>query len=509
MKTFPKHVVILGGGAAGWLSALYLDRVFNTPQRRTLPITVVESDKTPRIGVGEATLPSLRDFFSFIELDEIEVMKRTCATLKHGIRFEDWSDVGQSYFHPFEGFTGTGPIPSGALWLARRRHGVAGRYQDESGMQSRLAEAGFAPKSLMDDNFKGPMVYGYHLDADLLADYLAEKAVARGCARRVGDVDEVDVRDGVIAGLRTADGQRIEGDFFIDCSGFASLLVEKALGSAYSSFSAWLPCDRAVAIRKPYDNPPVIPPYTIARALDAGWMWQIGLRQRQGLGYVYSSRHIDAQAAEAELRRQGDVPDAIPAKHLAMRVGHFDRAWVSNCVAIGLAGGFVEPLESTGLYFVTAALSLLVRYFPLSGLNSAARDTFNHHLRRRYEEVRDFIVAHYCLSNRRDTAFWRDVTSADAVPPSLKARLTLWSDRAIGPEDIEDKLALFSPVNWQYVLYGMGWEPEAAKTNADYWVGRRDDHLAIFDQALANAKSNLPRHEFWLAGLDDLRTQAS
>ncbi|MDI1281846.1 tryptophan 7-halogenase [Brevundimonas sp.] len=505
--SFPEHLVILGGGSAGWMSAAYLDRTFNRPGDRRLRITVVESETIGRIGVGEATIPSIRDFARFIGIDEATLMARTSATFKHGVEFEDWSSVGEKCFHPFEALDTAMGMNAGPSWLARWSQGIAGTFADEAGIQWKLARAGLSPKRLIDPDYSSVLPYAYHLDAEAYGDLLAEVALARGVERVTGDVVGVRQKDGDVLGLDLGDGTTVDGDLFLDCSGFNALLLGKALKSPFLSYADHLLCDRAVAIRAPHDPETPIPPMTRARALSAGWMWRIGLQNREGLGYVYSSAHIKPAEAEAELRAATGLADDVPARHLTMRIGRAEKAWTGNVIALGLAGGFIEPLESTGLHMVEYGLEMLVRHFPLSGLNPDARDRFNEVVGQHYDGLRDFISAHYGLSGRRDTPFWQAATSPEHMPPRVRMLLGLWADRHPSVEDISSQRPLFGHASWQHILYGIGKPGPAAAANAARWVAEPGAHLPQLEQACADITANLPSHTLWLEGLATLPIQ--
>ena len=501
-NTFPNRVVILGGGSAGWMSAAYLDRTFNLPDRKRLDIVLVESPAIGRIGVGEATIPTLRDFTAFIGIDEPTLMKRCNATFKHGVRFIDWNGPGTEYFHAFEAiesFRGLNPAPS---WLARRAANVAAPFDEESGIQKRIAYAGLAPKRMVDPDFGGALPYAYHLDAEAFGDLLAEVAIKRGVRHVEGRVVEVEHGDdGDIAALRLDDGQTIAGDLFIDCSGFASVLLGKALATPFIDFGQHLLCDRAIAIPEPYREGAAPNSYTTAQALTSGWMWRIGLQSREGIGYVYSSAFIEPEAAERELRAAAGIGDTTPARHLDMRVGMPAVSWNRNVIGIGLAGGFIEPLESTGLHLCEIALANLVRYFPLSGINPAARDRFNLLMEQRYLELRDFIVGHYCATKRDDSPFWREVRKAERIPESVQTRLALWQDLHPSSEDNDATRLIFSHTNWQAVLYGLEAEGKAARENAAQWCPQPGSYLPELQRAYELLRKELAPQRLFLKGL--------
>ena len=502
LDSFPRNLVILGGGSAGWLAAAYLDRSFNLPGRHRLPITVVESPQIGRIGVGEATIPSIRDVMLFLGIDEPTFMKRTRATFKQGIRFVDWNGPGSDYFHAFEALEQKMGLNPGPSWLARNATGEAASFDHECGTQRSIALAGLAPKRMTDPDFIGPLPYAYHFDAESFGDLLGEVARDRGVTHVQGLMVGVEkTNGGEIAALLLDDGTRVEGDFFIDCSGFEGLLIGKALKAGFESFAADLLCDSAVTIQRPYVDDGLANCFTTATALSAGWSWRIGLQNREGLGYVYSSRFLDKDGAEAELRATEGLSADLPARHITMKVGMRPQPWSRNVVAMGLAGGFIEPLESTGIYLTEVALRLLVRYFPLSGINPAARDRFNLKMRNNFSELRDFVVAHYCLTKRDDSPFWKAVTKPEHIPASLASRLAIWADRHPSLEDNDEYTALFGPSNWQSILYGMQSVGPDAVANAARWCPQPGAHLSELQQAKNELMTSLPSHRIWLEGL--------
>lgn len=501
---FPKHLVIVGGGSAGWMSAAFLDRAFNLPGRRRLPITVVESESIGTIGVGEATIPTIAQFTNGLGIDEATLMKRTGATFKHGIEFLAWNSPGSRHFHPFEALQRHG-LNAGPSWLARRHGGIAGPFDTESGIQSTLARAGRAPKKMTDPDYAGMVSYAYHLDAEAYGSMLAQIAQLRGVSRVRATVSDVELdENGGVEALVLTDGRRIEGDFFLDCTGFGSVLLGGALRTPYESFADCLLCDRAVAIPRPYLAEEAPQAYTLATAMDAGWMWRIGLQNRLGLGYVYSSRFCSAEEAERYLRKAADIPDDLPARHLEMRPGMPQVSWHHNVVGVGLAGGFIEPLESTGLHMVELALDMLLRYFPLSGINPACRDKFNAEMRHHWLELRDFVTAHYCLAKRDDTPFWREVHRSEHIPRSLAARLEMWSDRHPDEKDNDKSRTLFGPSSWQSIIYGLDAAAPLALANAAYWCPNPGRHLAELNRAQQQSLEDLPSQKLWLEGLASL-----
>jgi len=456
-----RSIVVVGGGTAGWISAAMLARALTGTGTR---ITLVESSEIGVIGVGEATIPPFLDMLHFLGVDLGDFVRHTAATQKLGIRFDDWNGPGSSYWHPF-GALGTPiarrPFHHAMLWA--RAHGRAATVADFN------LCAALAPRDLAFSLSAGPAAalpggarVALHLDAVLVARYLYQYAQMLGVERHEATVSGA-IRDerGMIAAIVLADGRRLAADLFIDASGFSGLLIERELQAGYIDWRAHLPCDRALALPTP--RVASLPPYTVATAMDAGWRWRIPLRQRRGNGYVYSSAHADDGTAQADFMRAiGDPPGAVP-RQLRFTPGRRARAWVGNCVAIGLAAGFLEPLESTGIHLICAGLFNLLDHFPDRGFSPALAASYNAELAVEAEQIRDFLVAHYCLSTRRDTPFWRDVAQA-ALPDSLQARIELY--RAAGVIRAEPR-ALFTEPSWFYVLDGMGLVPRTTDRMLD------------------------------------------
>jgi tryptophan 7-halogenase len=414
-----QKIVILGGGTSGWLAASYLHKALHG----NVQITLIESSRIGTIGVGEATVPSIKqEVFDFLGIDESEWMPRCNASYKLGIRYENWAEPPSSgkphYFHNFGEIEEIEGMPLSHFWLRKRLMGSDEPLHRACYVTGLLNERCKSPR-----HFDGrtETFYAYHFDAGLLGSFLREWAMARGVMQVVDEVVQVlqDER-GNITSLRTAGGSLVDGDLFIDCSGFRSLLLTETLKEPFMPFSENLLNDRAVAILAPHRGDE-IRPYTTATALTSGWVWQIPLYSRNGCGYVYSSQYIDPGSAEEELRRfLGLGPDEGKANHIRMRTGRHRRAWVNNCVGIGLAGGFIEPLESTGIYFIYAALYQLVRHFPSLAMEPALRDSFNERVGYMIDDVRDFIVMHYCTTSREDTPYWRANKNDLMVSESLK-----------------------------------------------------------------------------------------
>ena len=500
MKTI-SHVLIVGGGTAGWLTAAFLAKSLGTAAAGAVAITVVEAPEIASIGVGEGSFPSLRGTLAAIGIDEACFVRECNATFKQGIKFVDWlrppgTPGADHYFHPFS-------LPSqraGApellpYWLqGAAPAGVA--FAAAASMQKTLADAGRAPKRSSDAAYLGPMNYAYHFDAGLFAKLLQRHALALGVVHRQATIAHVDLaQDGAIAGLRCSDGSRLQADLYIDCSGFRAALIGKALGSPFKAVDDVLFVDRALAMQVPYpEADSAIPSYTIATAQTAGWIWDIGLQQRRGVGHVYSSRHTDDATAEQALRDYiGPAAVQLQARKIDLALGYRPQAWVKNCVAVGLSGGFLEPLEASGIGLVETAAYLISYLFPADGNLAPVAKVFNDMMCQRYERIIDFIKLHYCLTQRRDSAFWID----NLAPGSskLSEQLAMWRSRAPHRLDFLSDVEMYPCSSWQYVLYGMEFKTTLA-SNSLLWT-RSSDAQREFDmiaQMSQHALQDLPIH---------------
>jgi 2-polyprenyl-6-methoxyphenol hydroxylase-like FAD-dependent oxidoreductase len=495
MNPRPGHVVVLGGGTAGWMAALLVHHRWGDGTR----VTLVESKDIGIIGVGEGSTPQLKHFFDTLGIAEAEWMSRCNATYKTGIEFVGWSDRPgfERYFHPFptalDGHTA--PLFFHHALLRRNGRDVPA-HPDPWFIPTALAHDRRAP--LAPANFPFQTSYGYHFDAFLVGDFLREVATARGIERveaTIGSVEQDDA--GAIAALVAEDGRRIEGDFFIDASGFRARLIEQVLGEKHLPFASNLFNDSAVVMPTsgPDDSPEVA---TRATALTAGWAWHIPLTNRSGNGYVYSSKYIDAVAAEAELRALTGSTE--PARHLKMRVGRIENSWSSNCLAVGLAQGFIEPLEATALHIVMATVERFLDTVDAQGMTEDARAAFNQRIAWRYEGIRDYIVCHYRAAQRRDTDYWRDATGHDELSDSLKAIFTAWftgNDLAeeVARQQIE---GCYSAISWHCLLAGYGNFPDPAKLKPAE-PGLRTSDMGEILAFVQGCASNYPPHRDALA----------
>lgn len=458
-----RRFVILGGGTAGWMAAnLFAHRWGD----KGVEVVLVESPTIGIIGVGEGSTPTLRRFFDDLGIPESEWMPACHATYKVSIRFEGWSPGAgvESYSHPFISQLDTFSERPFHVNCQTRRLGL-----DVCTDPSRflfngwLADRGLAP--LTPASFPFRIEYGYHFDSGLVGEFLKARAIENGVTYLQREVAAAEQHgDGSIAALICHDGEKIPGDFFIDCSGFRAMLIQKTLGVPFESFAENLFNDAAVAMPTAAFNDP--PCETRATALSAGWAWQIPLRHRTGNGYVYSSRYLDADAAETELRTQLGLLDAdVEARHLKMRVGQVREHWSKNCLALGLSQGFIEPLEATALHLVQTCVEIFMDHVDEGGLAETQRLAFNRVIHDRFERVRDYIVAHYKLNSRDDSDYWKDNRANMNMSESLRQILDVWYRRGDLPAEIarQQLNSHFGTTSWHCLLAGYGQFPPLAE----------------------------------------------
>jgi tryptophan halogenase len=490
-----RSLVIVGGGTAGWMAAAALAKHFH---KSGLQITLIESSEIGTIGVGEATIPTLRRFYAKLGLSDVEVMRATNATAKLGIMFENWKREGERFLHPF-GLYGQdyGDVGFQHLWLKARAEGDETPISDYS-LGARLAID--ERMALPQPNPPTPLaVYDWalHLDAGLFAQYLRKYAEASGVMRIDAKVEHVETAEDRIAAIRLEDGRRIEGDFFIDCTGFRALLIGEALGVGFEDWRQWLPCDAAIAVQSENarGDPP---PYTRAIAKKAGWQWRIPLRHRAGNGLVYSTEHWSDDEAQAVL--MADLPGApvTEPRRIPFRSGRRMQAWKGNCVALGLAAGFLEPLESTSIAVIETAIDRLKELFPDKRLNPALAEEFNDATARETERVRDFIILHYHLTRRDDTAFWRHCASME-VPPTLQRKIDLWDARG---EFIRYRWEMFHPASWLAMYTGFDRVPDATNPAVDGADSETiTQAMAKMRASVADTVARTPSHAQFLAAI--------
>jgi len=448
-----KRIAIVGGGTAGWMAASILARAL--PGTGTV-ISVIESPDIGTVGVGEATIPPIVDLLRFLNINEADFVRHTQATYKLGIKFNDWLRTGHSYWHPFGTFGSMINLrPFHHAWHKARADGLAPRFNDFS----LCAALGDARRfRFPDPTAQGPeagLRYALHFDAVLVAAYLRAYSERLGVVRLERTVADATRRaDGFLDELVFTDGSRHAADLFIDCSGFRGMLIEQVLKTGYLEWRDFLPCDRAVAM--PTDSVQPRPPYTEASARDAGWRWRIPLQHRAGNGYVYCSEYLDDDAALDDLMRTAPGKPLGEPRRLRFVAGRRKLFWNRNCVALGLASGFLEPLESTSIHLVMSGVYKLLEHFPNLEFAQSNIDSYNGELIREIERIRDFIVLHYCLTERTDTPFWSHCRSM-ALPDSLLEQIELF--RHTGRIRIKPG-ELFTDLSWFYIFDGLGVRPE-------------------------------------------------
>lgn len=443
-----RKVVVAGGGSAGWMTAAALSGQLGG----LLDITLVESDAIGTVGVGESTIPTARTFVHLLGLDEREFMRETGATFKLGILFENWGQVGDRYIHSF-GQVGKSTLLAHFhhMWMQAKDQGFGGNLGDYC-LELRASEEG---KFYTADDF--PMNYAYHIDATRFGRYLRRRCENKGVRRVEGKIARVEQHpeSGDVTAVVLESGERVEGDLFVDCTGFRALLIEQTLKAGFEDWGQWLPNDRAVACQTATVDPPL--PLTRAIAHTAGWQWGIPLQHREGNGWVYSSEFMSEDEATATFLGQLKGEKLTQPWHLRFRPGRRRKAWDRNVVAIGLAGGFIEPLEATSLHLIMIAITRLLQLFPFTGVNAALQKRFNFLAEQEIERVRDFIILHYNATERTDTPYWDRCRTMD-IPASLKERIDLFRETA-QVYHIPGELFLID--SWLQVMLGQRIRPKS------------------------------------------------
>ena len=489
-----KNIVIVGGGTAGWMAAAMFAKVL--PQ---CAVRLIESEEIGTVGVGEATVPHIKLYNNVLEIDEIDFIKKTQGTFKLGIEFVDWARLGDSYIHGF-GTIGhdVGMLPFHQYWIKAFGKGLASDIGDYTLCTAAAARGKFMT-SATDVPANSPLAnvaYAYHFDAGLYARYLRAYAEARGVRRSEGKVVDVTLRstDGFIQSITMENGETIAGDLFIDCSGFRGLLIEQTLHAGYENWNHWLPCDRAVAMPCENVGPPT--PFVRATARSAGWTWRIPLQHRTGNGYVYSSQHISDDEAANVLKKSIDGRALADPRVLRFVPGQRKKTWIKNCVAIGLASGFLEPLESTSIYLIQSGIARLVNLFPDSGFSDVVIDRYNAQAAFEIEKIRDFIILHYCATERDDSPFWDHVRTMP-LPSALEENIRLFRDSGRFYRNAEEMFALPS---WIEVMVGQRIMPRSYHPIVDQMP---DDKLAHYMQSvksvIASCVATMPPHEAFIA----------
>ena len=487
-----RKILIVGGGTAGWMTAALFGKLF----QGLYDIELIESEAIGTVGVGEATIPAIKKYNELVQLDEAEFMRRTQGTFKLGIQFNEWVRPGHSYVHGF------GVMGQDWEWLRCHQYWLRSHQQGRAkdltlysiNTAAALANKFMHPRPDMADSPISQIVHAFHFDASLYAKYLRSLAEQHGVSRTEGKIVDVGMHDsGDIASVTLQNGRVVEADFFIDCSGFRGLLIEQTLKTGYDDWSHWLPCDRAMAVPCARTSP--LTPYTRSTAREPGWQWRIPLQHRTGNGLVYSSKRIDDDAAEKLLLSNLDGEQLANPNRLRFTSGKRRRMWNRNCVALGLAAGFLEPLESTSIHLVQSAAIRLVRLFPDANTDQATIDEFNRQCDFEWERIRDFIVLHY-WANQRDGDFWRYCRTME-LPATLQRKIDLW--RANGRIFREDD-ELFSEESWIQVLIGQGIMPRgydpmvAIKSDAQV-----EQFLGNIAATIARCVEVMPAHDAYVA----------
>ena len=485
-------VVIVGGGTAGWMAAAALSRTMDG-----LSIRLVESEEIGTVGVGEATIPSIRLFNALVGIDENDFIRETRGSFKLGIEFQNWGRIGDVYMHAF-GQIGRslGMLPFQQYWLRGRAEGIAGRFgtyslNETAALQNRFARLPHIPNTGLEG-----IAYAFHFDAALYAAYLRRIAEAAGVDRTEGKVAEVrqNGESGHVEAVVLEDGTAIDGELFIDCSGFRALLVGDALQTGFEDWTHWLPCDRAIAV--PSENAGPARPYTQAIAHQSGWQWRIPLQHRTGNGHVFCSDFISEDEAAAVLLANIEGRPLAEPRTLRFRTGMRSRAWSGNVVALGLASGFLEPLESTSIHLIQNGIARLLAHFPGRDFDGANVDAYNRRVRFDYERIRDFIILHYHANQRTDSAFWTRCREM-AIPETLTLKIDLFRSQG---QIVREADELFVEIGWFQVLTGQNVAPRAYHPMADQLS--RDELSGFFgdiETIVAGTASRLPTHDDFIA----------
>jgi tryptophan halogenase len=484
-----RRILIVGGGTAGWMTAAAMAKILG---RDYAEISVIECEEIGTVGVGEASIPHIAIYNQLLALDENEFVRKTQATFKLGIQFVDWGKLGDLYIHPFGPYgVSMEGLPFNAFWLRMRLAGQPDRLADYS-LQAVAAERGKFTRPVNAGNSPlSRIVYAFHFDAVLYARLLREYAEHRGVRRREGKVLNARLReDGFIASVTMESGEHVEADLFIDCSGFRGLLIEQALHTGYEDWTHWLPCDRALAVPSASAGAPT--PYTRSTARSAGWQWRIPLQHRTGNGYVYSSKFISDDAAASTLLGNLDGRALADPRPLRFVTGHRKKFWNRNCVAIGLAAGFMEPLESTSIHLIQSGIAKLMAMFPDRGFEPAEIDRYNRVTAEEFERIRDFLMLHYNSTIRNDSPFW-DYCRTMSIPATLQEKLDLFRGRGRMFRENEE---LFNDTSWFSVMIGQGIQARSYDPLADVLsfdeTRRRLDQMR---QVVSTSADRMPSHQ--------------
>lgn len=488
-----ENIVIVGGGTAGWMTAAALSRL---SAAGSVNITLIESEAIGTVGVGEATIPHFVEFNKLLGLDEAELLRAVQGTFKLGIHFVNWGAQDATYFHPFGdyGYQFDG-LSFHHIWHMMRRAGDPRPLHVFNPETMAAQSRKFARTGENHPEDLPPINYAYHLDAGRYARFLRKHAEARGIKRVEGRIADtsLDAETGFVTSVVLDDGRTIAGDLFVDCSGFRGLLIEQALETGYEDWTHWLPCDRAVAIPSSRNGPAA--PYTRSTAWSAGWQWTVPLQQRNGNGHVYSSAHMDSEEALDILLANLDGEPLAEPNHLRFVTGRRKKFWNKNVVAVGLAAGFMEPLESTSIHLIATAVSKLVSILSLDGITPIQETTFNRLTAKEYVRIRDFLILHYKVTDRTDSAFWNYCRTMD-IPDTLEEKLALYRHNG---HVFREEDELFTETSWVAVMMGQGLIPEKCNPLAETFAGPGlQEEVGEIERSIAYLVQHLPTHDAFL-----------
>jgi len=488
-----QRLVIVGGGSAGWMTAAALSSMLDS---RKIQITLVESEQIGTVGVGEATIPDMINFNRLLGVSEADFMKATDATFKLGIEFANWGRLGESYFHPFgEHGVDMQGVDFHQYWLYSQQNGNARPIEDYSlcaaaGKSNKFCHPAQDPRSVL-----SKLRYAYHFNATKYAKFLRQYAETRGVTRVEGKVETVTTvpESGHIQTLSLDNGKTLDGDFFFDCTGFRALLMRQTLGVGFEDWSHWLPCNSAQTVASEHTD--VLPSYTLSTAKTAGWQWRIPTQSRTGNGHIYSTDFMSDDEAHAVLMQGLDEAPIGDARTIRFKTGCLKDFWHKNCIGIGLSSGFLEPLESTSLYLIQMGISKFISLFPSGSLQPIVVDEYNRQMRQQFDQVRDFIILHYCVTQRDDSDFWNYCRTM-SIPDSLQHKMTLFREagRVFRYED-----ELFSRPSWVAVMLGQNLKPKVCDPIVSALDPKQVDHsLTSMHRAMAEAAVKMPTHSSFI-----------
>ncbi len=489
-----RKLIIVGGGTAGWMAAAACARYFH---QQSIEIVLVESEEIGTVGVGEATVPVMKMFNDLLGVNEWEFIKQTSGSFKLGIQFRDWSNTGSRYFHGFGDFgADIEGIPPHHFWLRLHAQGDKTALAEYSFPTQAALHNRFAPPPQQGNNTVAAYKYAYHFDASRYAKFLRAYAEARGVIRIEGEIEQVhqSTEDGRLTHVQLKSGTCVDGDFFIDCSGFKSLLIGKTLSVPYMEWRQWLPCDSAMVAQ--CERTGEFAPYTVSTARAAGWQWRIPLQHRVGNGYVYASAFTDTETAHKTFLDNLESEPLTAPRTLNFTTGHRREFWKKNCVALGLAGGFLEPLESTSIQLIQTGLLRFLENFPTTHINEVAIAEYNRITTNEYARIRDFLILHYCTSKRDDSDLWR-YCRAMVLPDELQHKIDVYTHTGRVPMLSEES---YSEASWVTIFTGQGVIPSRYAAQANFIdLGALKTGMNQRRQNIAKFVSAMPEHREFIA----------